>query len=385
MKKCTWCGKEYANDAELCAIDGQALEGNEPPPAQLARRPSGAESLVEAIEQQPGPPRPVRWTDVDAAWRPETIEIAEIERAFVFTEGYSRPNWQLIRNTIDRTVPPGKLSEAWTEAAIRWVLQLRADLGGQYRLRRSEQFLFLSALDPATAEGLLVFAERTLDRITTALRDAAWRSKLGKHVVLLFTEEDDYYQYVSYFDAEGVHPTSGGCLLHKDYVHIAMPYLNGRSVRQSLTHELLHNSLVHLPLPLWLNEGLAMVFDWTADDCRRPFLDHDLRDRHLVFWNSDNIQKFWSGVSFAEPGDSNQLSYSLAEVIVHLLLSEPRDFLGFLKAADWRDAGQTAALEAMGTDLGQIMATFLGEGDWRPNRKALLECWKAAGPKQSGQ
>ncbi|HWW01670.1 MAG TPA: hypothetical protein VNZ64_18370 [Candidatus Acidoferrum sp.] len=378
MKKCTWCGKEYPDDAEVCAIDGEALKGNEPQERPVERRPGGADGMLNVLEEVSGPVRRVQASELDPDWRPEVIDVSGLKDAFVFAEGYSRPNWKLIRSAIKQTVPLEKLSEAWTEAATQWVRQVGADLGGEYKVRRSAEFILLSALEPAAAEGLLLFAERTLGRIYAALRDAAWQWGHGKHVVLLFTEDDDYYQYVSYYNADGIHPASGGCLIHKDYVHIAMPYLDGRSVRQSLTHELLHNSVVHLRLPLWLNEGLAMVFDWTVDQWRRQFLDHDLRDRHLMLWNAENIQKFWSGVSFGEPGDSNQLSYSLAEIMVHLLLTEAKEFVAFLKLADWRDAGQTAALDVLGIDLGKTMATFLGEGNWRPNRKAMAECWKDA-------
>jgi hypothetical protein len=126
-----------------------------------------------------------------------------------------------------------------------------------------------------------------------------------------------------------------------------------------------------------LNEGLAILFERAVGDSHRPLMDHELRERHLAFWNPENIQKFWSGVSFREPGDSNELSYNLAEVIINLLLTQQRaEFGGFVKEARWDDAGQTAALDYMGIDLGAVMGTFLGEGNWRPQRKAMNECWK---------
>ena len=31
MKKCTWCGKEYPDDATVCAMDQQPLQSNIPP------------------------------------------------------------------------------------------------------------------------------------------------------------------------------------------------------------------------------------------------------------------------------------------------------------------------------------------------------------------
>jgi len=119
------------------------------------------------------------------------------------------------------------------------------------------------------------------------------------------------------------------------------------------------------------------MFGRTVETNPRPFLDHELQERHLAFWNAENIQEFWAGLSFQEPGDSNELSYSLAEILLHLLLEKGGDWGAFLKQAQWADAGQTAALDCVDADLGPMVATFLGEGDWRPRRKALVTLWEA--------
>ena len=119
-----------------------------------------------------------------------------------------------------------------------------------------------------------------------------------------------------------------------------------------------------------------MMFQRAIAGRRRPVLDYELKERHLAFWNPENIQEFWSGISFQKPGDSNELSYSLAEIILTLLLEQPGDWGTFLKQAQWGDAGQTAAIECLGTDLGVVMATILGEGDWRPRRKAMVMLWE---------
>jgi hypothetical protein len=318
-------------------------------------------------------------TEIDSSWRPQLLDFRQVQQSSFFEEGFSRPDWTAIGARIESTASQEDLDQAWTEAAMQWVLQVRTDLGGDYRVRCSKEFILLSAIDLASASEFLSFAEKTLASIYKALRDAAWQWKQGKHVILLFTEEDDYYQYVSFFHREGVHPASGGCLIPTGYVHLAMPYGDGRTIRRVLAHELVHNSLVHLQLPAWLNEGLALSFERTAVFVQDSLLDDPyLRDRILAFWNSENIQKFWSGVSFWEPGDPHELSYSLAEILLKLLLSGQGDLGSFIKEARWEDAGQTAALDHFGTDLGQLAATFLGEGDWRPNRKAMIACWEAA-------
>jgi hypothetical protein len=318
-----------------------------------------------------------RMSDSAQSGRPELIDLQKIDGAFSFEEGFSRPDWRLISKVIrENTTESPDANQAWSEAARQWVEQLKEDLGGDYTVAESGCFLLLAALDEYKRAGILAFAEDTLEHIRERLQGAAWKPKHGKHVIILFAEQDDYYQYVSYFHRDGTHPASGGCLIHKDYVHIAIPY-EPMSLRQTLAHELAHNCVVHLKLPLWLNEGLAQLFQRSESTMARPLLDHELNDRHMAFWNPQNIQEFWSGISFQKPGDSNELSYSLAEILLNLLSEYRGDWGGFIKNADWRDAGQTAAIDFLNADLGKVAATFLGEGDWRPGRKEMVVLWAA--------
>jgi len=39
-------------------------------------------------------------------------------------------------------------------------------------------------------------------------------------------------------------------------------------------------------------------------------------------------------------------------------------------------------MDILGVDLGEIAGTFLGEGNWRPQRKAMIACWESAGWKK---
>jgi hypothetical protein len=200
MPSCPWCGKEYLDGQQFCPVDGKALAGTETPPEQ-------------------GP------TEPDSKWRPELIDLSQVEGAFGFEEGFSRPDWKVISQAIQqRVIGPDDLNIAWTEAARQWVMQLQSDLGGDYQVKDSPQFILLAALDEKKSGEILTFVENTLDQICERLEDAAWTSGHGKHVILLFEEQDDYYQYVSYFYHDGTHPTSGGCLLARGYVHIAAPY-----------------------------------------------------------------------------------------------------------------------------------------------------------------
>src|SRR5882672_4628166 len=164
MKKCAYCGKEYADDAVRCSIDGEPLTG--------------------AVQPQPPP--------TDSVWRPRLISLGQIEGAFDYEEGFSRPNWRVIANVIEQTISSEDLPDAWAEAALEWAQQVQRDLGGEYHVRWSKEFILVSALEAAAADQFLAFAQATLEHINATLKDAAWRAGHGKHVILLFADEDDY-------------------------------------------------------------------------------------------------------------------------------------------------------------------------------------------------
>jgi hypothetical protein len=56
----------------------------------------------------------------------------------------------------------------------------------------------------------------------------------------------------------------------------------------------------------------------------------------------------------------------------------------FVQAARWEDAGQDAALNILSKDLGDVAGTFLGQGNWRPSRKAIADYHKPKDDKGKG-
>jgi len=301
-------------------------------------------------------------------------DLSGLDLGFEEVEGFSRPDWKLINEFVKAHVPGDDLSAAWDYIAAQWLEQLAADLGGGCQVRRSHSFYCLSDLEPATTRTLLDYAEFVVDTIRGSLGGAAWSGYHGKHVLLLFSDADDYFTYISYYHGEGSHILSSGIFIRKGYAHIALPYVTTYAAQHVLVHELAHNLLCHLPMPLWLNEGLAVLMEQTVT--RKPFvIDRELADRHRTFWNEASIQHFWAGKSYDVPGDESELSYSLGNILVVLLADKPY-FVEFIKAADWRDAGQDAAVNYLEQDLGEVLGGFLGPGNWRPQRKAIVECLK---------
>jgi len=301
--------------------------------------------------------------------------MSQLDMRFETLEGFSRPDWKALHAFVKQNVQKDDWGAAWTFIAQKWLEQLATDLGGGARVHRSRNFLCLSDLGSERTLSLLAYAESVILVIRQALREAAWTGFHGKHVLLIFSDPDDYFAYVSYYYREGRHPQSGGVFITRGYAHIAFPHSNPRSAEHTLVHELVHNLLCHLPIPAWLNEGLAVLIERRV--ARYPFLlDKDLVERHYQHWNASNIQSFWAGESFHVPGEDHKLSYSLSEILVNLLSEKGPDFITFIKNADWRDAGLDAALNILDRDLGAVASEFLGPGNWRPQRKAISEFFK---------
>jgi hypothetical protein len=318
-----------------------------------------------------------RDTEITAKREPAGVaepltSLTGLDMGFELSEGFSRPNWRAIWDFVKAHVPADDQSAAVDYITARWLQELAQNLGGGAQVHRSGNFYCLSDLEAKTTDSLLKYAESALDTVRGYLGKAAWSGYRGRHVLLFFSDPDDYYAYVSYYYRDGTHILSGGIFLRGGYAHIALPYHNTLTAQHTLPHELTHNLLCHLPIPLWLNEGLAVVLEGMVT--RRAFLmDRELADRHRNHWNETNIQAFWAGKTFDNPGDDSQLSYNLGSILVGLLSEQGADFAEFIRAADWRDAGQDAAVNFLGHGLEETVAGFLGPGNWRPQRRAIKE------------
>jgi hypothetical protein len=375
MKRCSFCGRENDATAASCRECG---------------------TLFSNVPTTAPDPRPLP--------APKLIDVAALEPAIDLADGFHHADWQFIQQWIISHVAPENTEAAWNEAVLLWLGKVRVDLGGGYFILQSPKAVLLCELPLEKAEWLLGATDSAADTIRIRLGKTAWRHSFGKRVVLLFSEQDDYYQYLSHFSRDGEQASSGGVCIHSGCTHIAIPWQDEAEALNAVVHELTHDCLAHLPLPLWLNEAVSVTLQkaiapavqpvgrseqdalFSASiNWQVPIMWDELAERHFGFWNETNIQSFWAGTSFFEPGDPNELSYSLAEVLLKLLTErgDAKAMQDFIEAAQQDDAGQTAALDCLGADLGEIAGTFLGAGNWRPNRAAMVTQWNEAGWKQS--
>lgn len=292
-------------------------------------------------------------------------------RWFERVDGYCYPDWDGIRKAIEEGVPVDNRANAWNDAAIGWLEALRDLLRDGSRIHQGENFLLLANLTDEEAAPILSFCEAARKSALAYLGESAHEEKDSRHVVLAFAEPDRYFEYILPFHVEGDIPMSGGMFIEETgFPHIAIPITQEDSYFRSIPHELAHALLAHRDLPPWVNEAAAQRVDQLICGAQRHLLDAELAARHREYWTTDTIQRFWSGQSWHTPGDEFSLSYSLAEVLwykmeAHLEASH-EELIEFLKTAERRDAGARAFEAVFATSLGDLVADFLGEGDWVP-------------------
>ena len=195
----------------------------------------------------------------------------------------------------------------------------------------------------------------------------------AKTPVIVLGEHDDYLAYTSFYQPDGISASSAGMCVNSGSVHVVSTGRESHVLQHILAHELAHAAVPHLGLPVWLNEGLAMTSEREAVGFNEPLVDGEKTRRHIEFWTPERMQSFWAGASFSEPGDAQELSYNLAEVLVQLAGTDEQAFPAFVTNARFDDAGQTAALDHLSICLGDLISQFLGPADWRPNRKGIAE------------
>ena len=282
-------------------------------------------------------------------------------------ERFPRPDWSRISELI-HSQPENTWAEGWSSWVESWLSATLNVLPSEYRVEQSENFALLSAEEDRYVQLMLQFLERALKRITAGLAGIASDDGFGKYVVLIFSEQQPYYDYLSYFyPDEGEFILSSGVFLSHGYGHFAFPFLEMYEAEATSAHELTHACLSHLPIPLWLNEGFAVTMEDEICGSQPLQMDNERLAEHQQFWNPKTIQQFWNGQSFNRTDEGSSLSYELARYCLRALSHDHEDIVAFANAATFEDAGEVAAYDIYGGSLGGLIHQFFGEGDWSPD------------------
>jgi hypothetical protein len=276
------------------------------------------------------------------------------------------PDWDELDKNLDSDLSPDELNVYWTNESKNWLKALICHYGSDYRIEESENFFIVSNESNRYIELFSNYIERTLKRIMFTLKGIASDEGYGKHVVIIFKCSEDYYNYLEVMIPEGVDiGFSSGTFINNGYGHFVFPSQNIEISEPIAVHELTHSCLAHLPIPLWLNEGLAVLMEELLAG-QDFYFDTEILNEHKSYWNNETIQGFWSGESFHSNDESQELSYHLAHLIVRNISKNYSSFTKFVNLANFEDAGDKIALECFGFTLDEIVGSFLGGGDWGP-------------------
>jgi hypothetical protein len=286
--------------------------------------------------------------------------------------------WPAVYAWIDTIPDPADHGEAWSACEMAWLLHLRDALGGDYRLSCGEGTLLLSTLDNGLARTTLNYVGKTQQRVVRVLDGIAEVQPWGSDILIVLDDEDDYYLYVShYYPDEGEFAFSSGMHINHGCTHFVTTKADLRTIEPIIAHEMTHACLAHLPIPAWLNEGLAVNTEQRLSP-QGPglFTPQEMQRKHRAFWGTPEIQEFWSGKSFLRTDDGNMLSYDLARIIVEQQSRDWERFRDFVLAANVADAGAAAAQEVLGIGLGAYIAALLEQepvAAWSPDPQLWRE------------
>jgi hypothetical protein len=320
-------------------------------------------SQIGKKDRQPDSIAPA--TDADVLAPDEVTVNGSPALRFVdhLTTQYGLPivNWSPVQDWVNAIASPELRTHAWTECERAWLLHLRKALGPGYRLVESEDAALLSSLEPNVAKATLGYIDRTRRRVVHVLDGIAHVPEWGKDLLIVFDDSETYYHYVSYYYPDsGEFAFSGGMHINAGCSHFVTVKSDLRSIEPVIAHEMTHGCVGHLPLPLWLNEGLAVNTEHRlAGAGVRLYTPQEMRDKHLAFWGAQEIQEFWSGASFGRTDDGNLLSYDLARIMVEQMAKDWESFKRFVLTADRADAGASAASEQFGIELGECACALL--------------------------
>jgi len=299
---------------------------------------------------------------------------------FVDRDDFCHPEWPAIFEKVKALELNDEQRKVfYRELVLVWLNRIKEKMAG-YEITESENFFLLLNSAAKPVPELLSFLEKTRVTIHQSLRDMVQTTEPGKHVILLFDAEEDYYRYLAPFYPEGDFPLSVGVILDQGgYSHVLLHYIDG-AVWGSLAYLYAKNCLHSLLLPDWLGIGLGKFFEGLLlPHVKTRFLGRIERfkisveecEQHDAYWNEDTIQDFWAGRCWEGLDESGKLSYQLAEIIMNKITGtirpSPDSLRAFIKEAGQEDSGEAAAQTYLKISLGDLVADFLGEGDWAPH------------------
>lgn len=300
------------------------------------------------------------------------VEPFPLATTLEFSHGLPLPNWQKFSVWLEAIPSQEPRATAWAECELAWLQHLRAALGPTYHLMRLERTVILSSLDAGSLKATFEFMGRTSQRILRLLSGIAQVPEWGHDILIILDDDETYYNYVSrYYPDAGEFATSSGMHIGHGCGHFVTTKSDLRTTEPVIAHEMTHGCLSHLPIPTWLNEGIAVNTEHRVCTLPAPLYSPlEMHEKHLRFWGASEIQEFWSGKSFFRSDDGNMLSYDLARILVAHFSADWDRFRAFVLSSNSADAGLAAAIQNLDLQLGAAVASVMEQevdGSWEPN------------------
>lgn len=282
-------------------------------------------------------------------------------------------DWKQAYSWIEHNIPQKIQSQAYLACQKTWLLYLRDNFiqrNPSYTLWEDQSGFILSTLDQNLSLAALAFIYRAKKRILHTLGDIGFENTDAKDTLIICENADDYYRYImQYFPNNSETIPSSGVFINSGYGHFVTINANLSLIEPVIIHELTHSCLSNLPLPVWLNEGLAVSIEkHLTRNSTTEFSHHQMQHMHTNYWTTKTIQEFWFGQSFNTTA-SSRLAYDLAKNMVQLLGKNWKQFTQFALNAHMNDAGTTSAQKHFDFTLGQCVCILLHQpysDSWEP-------------------
>jgi len=233
------------------------------------------------------------------------------------------------------------------------------------QLRESSHFILVLPTASHHGDICLQHLEIYRERIAAALRDFVSAEWIGKSVVLISPDTEQFARYLADYYPDGEFMMPGGVCLSTGYTHFVLPDANLHQHLPVLAHELCHVFLREQTWPLWLEEAVVQTVEHTVTRLSTYVLDRELVRRHRVFWTPTLIQEFWTGESFHRRDEGSELSYHLSLFLLNAVAGNGREAMRLLLTQAKRDDAAFAAFTAAtATSPAEVLTNFLGPGNW---------------------
>ncbi len=206
-----------------------------------------------------------------------------------------------------------------TAATRSWLACVNAEVfNDTLHSGESANFILYGDVSPERGKAILGFTESTLARYREDLAGLIEFGPASKMAILAFCNDDDYYRYASAYYPDGHFGLSSGMFLQRGLGHFVFPNVDEMwHLEPTIAHELFHAVVAHLPIPAWLNEGLATNAEFRYGNRFEDPRHADTQlPHHRRYWNAERLQQFWSGDAFHNADEGQELSYDLARRLV---------------------------------------------------------------------